>query len=374
MYSDMHIRIHNNFSNVRELKSRKIAWPNQTLVEDQIEMERATGINSRSIASPKKPYLLSVLGMPGLCSTAQVESTFSTLLHDTTLSSSLFDPNLPLLHEALLNKPEWNLLLRLLIPHDEMEKMVPDDKLLSRTKWVEEEEEKEEEDIHPDAGRLIHLHCNSRRKEGDTTFPAAILNKQTNKTVAPISQPPAEAKPLVGVSIVSAFQIINCRLGSSWMIHSTGRWFVHEGRLDEYIIWFALHGWISATHPQIDASPLIIWWMTLNPKPGRSSIRSFNSSFGRRLLCLLRSRRWRLIEFCFAEEDLLRKGPLLFLVVEGFCKPTENSVNGFFCYVCVAGAVSAAKQFSVRRCYCATCSSSPKRSRGKWRCYFSSSS
>jgi hypothetical protein len=78
----------------------------KTLVEDQIEMERATGINSSSIASPKKPYLLSVLGMPGLCSTAQVETTFSTLLHDTTLSSSLFDPNLPPLHEALLNKPE----------------------------------------------------------------------------------------------------------------------------------------------------------------------------------------------------------------------------------------------------------------------------
>jgi hypothetical protein len=77
----------------------------KTLVEDQIEMERATRINSRSIDSPKKPYLLSLLGMPGLCSTAQVESTFSTLLHDTTLSS-LFDPNLPPLHEALLNKPE----------------------------------------------------------------------------------------------------------------------------------------------------------------------------------------------------------------------------------------------------------------------------
>lgn len=106
----------------------------KTLIEDQIEMERATGINSRSIASPKKPYLLSVLGMAGLCSTAQVESTFSTLLHDTTLSSSLFDPNLPPLHEALLNKPERNLLLRLLIPHDEVEKLVPDDKLLSSTK------------------------------------------------------------------------------------------------------------------------------------------------------------------------------------------------------------------------------------------------
>ncbi len=149
------------------------------------------------------------------------------------------------------------------------------------------------------------------KKETQHSPLPSSTNKQTNKTVAQISQPPAEAKPLVGVSIVSAFQIINCRLGSSWMIYSWGRWLVYEGRLDEYIIWFALHGWISATHPQIDASPLIIWWMTLNPKPGRSLIRSFNSSFARRLLCLLRSQRWRLIEFCFAEEDLLWKGSVV---------------------------------------------------------------
>jgi hypothetical protein len=80
--------------------------------------------------------------MPGLCK-ARVESTFSTV-HDA-LSSSLLNPRKLPLHEEDLNKPVLNLLC-FLIPHE-----------------VKEEEEQEEEDRHPDAGRLIHLHSNSRR-------------------------------------------------------------------------------------------------------------------------------------------------------------------------------------------------------------------
>ncbi len=179
-----------HFSNVRETQTHELP----DLIEIHVinrEMEQLEF--QIHFSRFQKAYPLSVVWMPGLCK-AQVESTFSTV-HDA-LSSSLLNPRKLPLHEEDLNKPVWNLLC-LLIPH----------------------EVKEEEDRHPDAGRLIHLHSISRR-QGDTDF-TAILKKQTEEMTTNVAT--RGSKTHCGTVRSAAGQIINYRLEPSWMYHLWGK-------------------------------------------------------------------------------------------------------------------------------------------------------
>lgn len=182
-----------NFSNVRETQTHELPDLIEILVINR-EMEQLEF--QIHFFRFQKAYLLSVVWMPGLCK-AQFESTFS-IVHDA-LSSSLLNPRKLPLHEEDPNKPVWNLLC-LLIPH-------------------EVKEEEEEEDRHPEAGRLIHLHSNSRR-QGDTDF-TAILKKETEEMTTNAAT--RGSKTYCGTIRSATGQIINYRLEPSWMYHLWGR-------------------------------------------------------------------------------------------------------------------------------------------------------